>query len=89
MSSEETTTVKVPAPIVQIIITMFLAAISAYVGVVSGNAVTRAQMVEFDRRLTQVERKVDAFADQQIEMYRTQVAILQRQLEADSAAKTK
>jgi len=77
-------TVRVPGPIVQIIITLVLSAASAFGGVVAGNAVTKSQILDLDRRLTAMETKMDKITDQQIQVYQSQLTIMKHQLEQDN-----
>lgn len=67
--------------IIQIVVTIILSGASAFVGMLQGTAVVKAQMSELDRRVTSLESWRHESTKQQIEMYRTQVAILEKQLE--------
>jgi hypothetical protein len=75
--------VRLSTVVIQVVVAVILSGAAAFVGVLQGSAVVKVQMVEIDRRVASLEAWRHEITKQQIEMYRTQVSILEKQLETD------
>lgn len=85
MASENgTSTFQLPTIVIQLIVTIILAGASSWIGVITGSAVLKSQMLDFDRRLSKVEQSYDAYNQQQIEILKNQLALATKQLETQA-----
>jgi hypothetical protein len=74
---------RVSSLVIQIVVTVILAGVSSFLGMLQGSAVVKSQMSDIDRRVTALESKMDKLTEQQIEVYRSQLLIMQRQFVAE------
>lgn len=73
--------IRVSSLIIQIIVTVLISGASAFIGMLQGSAVIRVQMVDHEKRLGALESWRADVNQQQIEVYRSQMLLLQKQME--------